>query len=178
MLGMVLSCLSLIVVFAGRNERATCFLAPRMNVCPCLVCSSIPSHMISYAYAYERTCDEEEAAVQCHAYRAHGHVLVGSSVPQAPVCIRLRPPINPAAPSPAFPPIVWPAVPRTTAARAPSSGSAGPCHGACSCGWPAGPPYLPAQAQLLPSATAAEILRLWLLGRSRMPMHRAHKHAP
>ena len=67
---------------------------------------------------------------------------VGSSVPQAPVCIRLRPPINPAAPSPAFPPIVWPAVPRTTAARAPSPGSAGPCHayGACSCGWPAEPP--------------------------------------
>ena len=29
---------------------------------------------------------------------------VGSSVPQAPVCIRLRPPINPAAPSPAIPP--------------------------------------------------------------------------
>ena len=29
---------------------------------------------------------------------------VGSSVPQAPVCIRLRPPINPAAPSPALPP--------------------------------------------------------------------------
>ena len=91
MLVMISSCLSLIVVFAGRNEQATCFLTPRVMFVVVLW-ARVECHIGSRMHLHTRAYVKKKPHVPVVT-------CVGSSVaglgPQAPCGIRPRLLTNP-----------------------------------------------------------------------------------
>ena len=95
MLVMISSCLSLIVVFAGRNEQATCFHTPR-NMFVVVLCARVKCHIGSRMHlhtgAYVTT---KKPHVRARRHSVMCRSSVAGLGPQAPCGIRPRLLTNP-----------------------------------------------------------------------------------
>ena len=88
MLVMISSCLSLIVVFAGRNEQATCFHTPR-NMFVVVLCARVKCHIGSHMHLHTSAyVTKKKPHVSACRHMCRSSVAgLGS---QAPCGIRLR----------------------------------------------------------------------------------------